>query len=50
MYLISNIEEVAYRMGYISKKELDNLISVMPNNEYRYYLENKVINEGNSNV
>ena len=48
--MISNIEEVAYRMGYISKKELDNLISVMPNNEYRYYLENKVINEGNSNV
>jgi len=48
--MISNVEEVAYRMGYISKSELNNLIRVMPNNEYRHYLENKVVNKENSNV
>ena len=47
--MISNIEEVAYRMDYISKDDLKMLVNKMPNNEYKNYLINKVINEEANN-
>lgn len=47
--MISNIEEVAYRMDYISKDDLKTLVNKMPNNEYKNYLINKVINEETNN-
>lgn len=36
--MISCPEEIAFRMGYISKKQLKKLIDGMPNNYYRQYL------------
>ena len=36
--MISCPEEIAYRMGYISKKELNHLAFAMDNNEYGKYL------------
>ena len=37
---ISCIEEIAYRMGYINKSQLNNLGMAMPNNSYGQYLIN----------
>jgi len=36
---IACIEEIAFRMGYINKKELQELITVLPKSIYRDYLE-----------
>lgn len=36
---IACIEEIAYRMGYINKQELQELIAVLPKSIYRDYLE-----------
>lgn len=36
---IACIEEIAYRMGYINKKELQELIASLPKSIYRDYLE-----------
>lgn len=36
---IACIEEIAYRMGYINKKELQELIAALPKSIYRDYLE-----------
>ena len=41
---VACLEEIAYTQGFITKKELMNLISTYPLNEYRTYLEQ--INEG----
>jgi glucose-1-phosphate thymidylyltransferase len=37
---IACIEEVAYRLGYIDKKRLQDLVSIMPNSIYKEYLVN----------
>ena len=36
---VACIEEVAYRMGYIDRSGLQNLINSMPNSTYKNYLE-----------
>jgi glucose-1-phosphate thymidylyltransferase len=36
---VSCIEEVAYRMGYIDRSGLQNLINSMPHSTYKSYLE-----------
>ena len=36
---IACLEEVAYRLGYISRKELDMIVSKLPASSYREYLE-----------
>lgn len=36
---IACLEEVAYRLGYISRKELDMVVSKLPASSYREYLE-----------
>ncbi len=36
---IACIEEVAYRMGFIDKQGLDDLIKTLPNSTYKEYLE-----------
>ena len=36
---IACIEEVAYRMGFIDKQGLDDLIQTLPNSTYKEYLE-----------
>jgi glucose-1-phosphate thymidylyltransferase len=41
---VACIEEIAYRMGYIDKEKLGELVSNMAENSYRKYLEN-LINE-----
>ena len=37
---IACIEEVAYRMGFIDKQGLDDIIQTLPNSTYKEYLEN----------
>ena len=37
---IGCIEEIAYRMGYIDRSQLKEIIHKMPENSYRKYLEN----------
>jgi len=37
---ISCIEEVAFNMGYISLDKLEEIVNVMPQGDYRNYLEN----------
>ncbi len=39
---IACIEEVAYRMGYIDQKELQDLVAAMPKSIYRDYLDNLI--------
>ena len=45
---ISCIEEIAYRMGYINKRELTDLASEMMGNEYGRYLMNLIDEEENN--
>ena len=47
--MISNIEEVAYGLGYVSDEELELLAGRLGNNQYKNYLLNKVINLGEKN-
>ncbi len=37
---IACLEEVAYRVGFIDRNELENLVANMPNGNYREYLAN----------
>lgn len=37
--LVACLEEIAYRNGYISKKQLEAMIAEMPDFEYKHYLE-----------
>ncbi|MBW1726409.1 MAG: glucose-1-phosphate thymidylyltransferase RfbA [Deltaproteobacteria bacterium] len=46
---ISCIEEIAYRLGYINKKELADLASEMMGNEYGQYLMNLIAEDENNN-
>ena len=41
---IACLEEVAYRMGFMTKEELENSISQYKNNEYFAYVRN-ILNE-----
>jgi glucose-1-phosphate thymidylyltransferase len=36
---IACIEEIAYRMRFINREQMDTLIGQMPTNSYRAYLE-----------
>jgi len=47
--MISNIEEIAYRMGNINKKQLESLIDQLGDNNYKQYLLRKVLNIGGNN-
>jgi len=42
---VACIEEIAYRMGYISKEELQAITSSFPENPYKQYL-NSILKEG----
>jgi glucose-1-phosphate thymidylyltransferase len=46
---ISCIEEIAYRLGYITKEELADLASEMMGNEYGQYLMNLIAEDENDN-
>jgi len=46
---ISCIEEIAYRLGHINKKELADLASKMMGNEYGRYLMNLISEDENNN-
>ncbi|MGD8549374.1 MAG: glucose-1-phosphate thymidylyltransferase RfbA [Desulfobacterales bacterium] len=46
---ISCVEEIAYRLGYITKEELADLASEMMNNEYGQYLMNLIAEDENNN-
>jgi glucose-1-phosphate thymidylyltransferase len=46
---ISCVEEIAYRLGYISKEELADLASEMMGNEYGQYLMNLIAEDENNN-
>ncbi len=41
---IACLEEIAYNLGYINSKQLENLISLMPNSDYKRYITNLFIN------
>jgi glucose-1-phosphate thymidylyltransferase len=43
--MISCPEEIAYRMGYITKDELSKLVSSMPDNDYSSYLRDLALDE-----
>ena len=45
---ISCIEEIAYRLGYITKEELTDLASEMMGNEYGQYLMNLIAEDENN--
>ncbi len=47
---ISCIEEIAYRLGYISREELADLASEMIGNEYGKYLMNLIAEDENNNT
>jgi glucose-1-phosphate thymidylyltransferase len=38
-------EEASFRQGFVSLEELENIVKVMPNCEYRHYLEHEVVAE-----
>jgi len=38
-------EEAAFRQGFVSLAELEKIVSVMPNCEYRHYLQTEVVDE-----
>ncbi|ENQ3079526.1 glucose-1-phosphate thymidylyltransferase RfbA [Bacillus sp. WLY-B-L8] len=44
-YKIACIEEIAYRMGYISLSELEKSIDNMPNSTYQLYIKQLIQNE-----
>jgi glucose-1-phosphate thymidylyltransferase len=46
---VACIEEIAYHKNFITKKEMENLISTVPKSNYRDYLI-KVLNEGKDNL
>ena len=45
--MISNIEEIAYRMKYINKKKLETLVEDMSDNSYKNYLVSRVLRRKN---
>ena len=47
-HLINSIEEIAYRLGYISREALANLASEMMGNEYGQYLMNLIAEDENT--
>jgi glucose-1-phosphate thymidylyltransferase len=47
---ISCIEEIAYRLGYITREELANLASEMMGNEYGQYLMNLIAEDENTTL
>jgi len=47
---ISCIEEISYRLGYITKEELADLASEMMGNEYGRYLMNLIAEDENNNT
>ncbi|MEJ2655767.1 MAG: glucose-1-phosphate thymidylyltransferase RfbA [Desulfobacterales bacterium] len=47
---ISCIEEIAYNLGYIDKKELTNLAAGLAQNEYGQYLLRLIAEEANNNI
>lgn len=44
-YKIACIEEIAYRMGYITLSELENSIQCMPNSTYQLYVKQLIQSE-----
>ncbi|MGB2928857.1 MAG: glucose-1-phosphate thymidylyltransferase RfbA [Desulfobacterales bacterium] len=46
---ISCVEEIAFRLGYINKRELADLASEMMGNEYSQYLMNLIAEDENNN-
>ncbi len=46
---VSCVEEIAFRLGYINKKELADLSSEMMGNEYGQYLMNLIAEDENNN-
>jgi len=46
---ISCVEEIAFRLGYINKRELTDLASEMMGNEYGQYLMNLIAEDENDN-
>jgi glucose-1-phosphate thymidylyltransferase len=42
--MISNIEEIAYRIGYIDKNKLSKIVEDLGENYYKEYLLKKVLN------
>lgn len=47
---ISCVEEIAFRLGYINKRELADLASEMMGNEYGRYLMNLIVEDENNNT
>ena len=47
---IACIEEVAYRMGYVNLKEVRNQLSLLPQCDYKSYLEKVILSEVRSNA
>jgi hypothetical protein len=47
--MISNIEEIAYGLGYVGDEELELLSGRLGNNQYKNYLLDKVLKLGEEN-
>ena len=49
VYKISCIEEIAYKKGFIKKKQLKRYLSKIPDGEYKHYLKKLILKKYSKN-